>query len=654
VGFSPISKDIQGFQWYIYAQIVNHQIPFIVSNNMGKLSSLSMAILFLISSLSGCIGTETTNDDDDDFLGCEFNDVNQIWNQYDEHYYAKRSNPGDESIEIADQLINNNEIFLFEYWDDFIFNETELDWSEDPYDDKTWKYYFHSLRMVSYLMNAYELNGDLTYLEGAQWFIESWIEHNPSPEQQASASAWDDHSTANRISTFIYFWDYYRDSEICESGFANQFLDALSMHGEFTANEENYSWGNNHGIYQDRALMQLSVLFPNFEQSEEWLEISTSRLSNKLESDVTPSGVHKEHSTAYHYLVLGLFMDISKFGHYYNISNNELDSTIYDMQEYLVHIAKPNGRVPMIGDSKSDYVLGITDEKITNEHYLYLVSNGNEGEEIVANSVVYQDAGVAIFKNNWSAAPPIYFALFNAFHSSAHKQSDDLSFVLTYQQTDYFVDSGKYNYVETDPYRIYMRSIFAHNSIAVDGESYSVRGTKNVGKSVIEHSVISSNYSFVKASHTLYEGVKITRSVVFFNDGAIYFHDQIKSDDSHTYTQIFNVGQDVNVDDSDLNNVILSSLIDNSSLTLTQLVEISDFESYRGADDPVKGWQSTTFNELSPITNLNYIQEGSNVTFETAINLGLEIVGVENFQDGDTNVYVFTFDDNRTERIEIN
>jgi hypothetical protein len=464
---------------------------------MGKLSSLSMAGLFLLSSLSGCIGTETTNDDDDDFLGCEFNDVNQIWNQYDEHYYAKRSNPGGASIEIADNLINNNEMFFYEIWDDFVFNKNELDWSEDPYQDKTWKYYFHSLRMVSFLMNAYELNGNITYLEGAQWFIESWIEHNPSPEQQASTSAWDDHSTANRISTFIYFWDYYRNSEICESEFANQFLTALNLHGEFTANEDNYSWGNNHGIFQDRALMQLSVLFPNFEGSSEWLETSISRLSYKTETDVTSTGVHKEHSTWYHYEVLRLFMDISKFGHYYNISNNGLDSTIYDMQEYLVHIAKPNGRVPMIGDSQSDYVLGITDEEITNEHYLYLVSNGNEGEEIVANSVVYQDAGVAIFKNNWSAAPPIYFALFNAFHSSAHKQSDDLSFVLTYQQTDYFVDSGKYNYVESDPYRIYMRSIFAHNSIAVDGESYSVRDADNIGKSVIEHSVISSNYSFV-------------------------------------------------------------------------------------------------------------------------------------------------------------
>ena len=94
-------------------------------------------------------------------------------------------------------------------------------------------------------------------------------------------------------------------------------------------------------------------------------------------------------------------------------------------------------------------------------------------------------------------------------------------------------------------------------------------------------------------------------------------------------------------------------MIDNSSLTLTQLNPISEFESYNGSDDPVRGWQSTTFNEVTPITTMNYFLEGNDVAFETAINLGLEIVNVENFQDGGEDVYVFTFNDNTTERIEI-
>ena len=165
--------------------------------------------------------------------------------------------------------------------------------------------------------------------------------------------------------------------------------------------------------------------------------------------------------------------------------------------------------------------------------------------------------------------------------------------------------------------------------------------------------MIASDYCYVKASHTLYRGVTITRNVVFFNDGAVYIHDQIQSNDSHTYTQIFNLGQNVDVDDVNPNNVILSSTVDNSSLTLVQLNQISEFESFRGSDHPIRGWQSLVFNELEPITTLNYIQHGEDVTFQTAINLGIQIVGVEVFNDGESEIYVFEFSDNRTERVEI-
>ena len=66
--------------------------------------------------------------------------------------------------------------------------------------------------------------------------IESWIEHNPSPRKQASERAWDDHSKmANRILTFIQFWDSYRDSSITDESFSILFLNILRLHGDFTA-----------------------------------------------------------------------------------------------------------------------------------------------------------------------------------------------------------------------------------------------------------------------------------------------------------------------------------------------------------------------------------------------------------------------------------
>ncbi|MEE2747705.1 MAG: heparinase II/III family protein, partial [Candidatus Thermoplasmatota archaeon] len=243
-----------------------------------------MAFLLLMTTMIGCFGSEY-----DLFVEYDIDEANQIWNEYDDHIYVKRTKTNSQSIEIADNLVNDNEIYLLRYWEPFVFDEDELDWSENPYDDDTWVFYFQSLRMVSYLMNAYESTGNSSYIEKAQWFIESWMEHNPDPYEQASERAWSDHSTANRISTLIYFWDYYRNSSIFDEGFANEFLNSLRKHGEYTAKDKNYSWGINHGIYQDRALMQLAVLFPQFESSDEWLETSLSRLTLHLEFDLTPT-----------------------------------------------------------------------------------------------------------------------------------------------------------------------------------------------------------------------------------------------------------------------------------------------------------------------------------------------------------------------------
>jgi hypothetical protein len=589
---------------------------------MSKLTSLLVVFLVTFSFCYKMIN------DIEKFVDYDLDEANEIWNEYESHTYVKRTTPTTKSIDIANDIVNNDEIFIMRYWETFHF-DGDLDWSEDPFDDWTWQFYFHSLRMVSHLLNAYEISGNMTYLEESKWFIESWMSHNPNPDDQASPRAWDDHSTANRISTFIYFWDNYRNSEIFDDEFAVELLNMMRKHGEYTADSSNYYWGHNHGIYQDRSLLQLGTLFPIFEDSREWVDISNSRLELHLDDGVTESGVHKEHSPAYHLLVMKLFMDIDDFnGHYHN-KNEKLSSLVYKMQEFLIHIAKPDGTVPSVGDSFNDNVMRHPKESVTNEHLLFEITNGLEGVEIENKSIVYSDAGIAVFKNDWDNEKPIYFSLFNAYHSFVHKQSDDLSFVLTYGDTDFFVDGGKYNFVESDPYRIFIRSVFAHNTISVDNQTYDFREESFIGDPVIDNFHIGSGYSFVKASHSIFDGVDITRTIIFFSQGAIYIHDSITSNDLHSYSQIFNIGQDVVLDVNNSRNISLTSSIDESQINLKQLNNIDGFTSYYGSLEPMRGWKSTTFNQIEPISSLSYYLDGSDVEFSTTISIDLDIDGVE-------------------------
>ena len=73
---------------------------------------------------------------------------------------------------------------------------------------------------------------------------------------------------------------------------------------------------------------------------------------------------------------------------------------------------------------------------------------------------------------------------------------------ISYGQTDYFVDSGKYNFVESDPFRKYIRSVFSHNTISVDNQTYNFREYDFIGNPVIEKYGIGEDYSYVKAKVT--------------------------------------------------------------------------------------------------------------------------------------------------------
>ena len=578
---------------------------------------------FVVASLVVFTGFQTLLEGLEPYTDYDIEHMNEFWSSEENHVYCKRTNPSSQSVEIAENIVSNDDIFLLRYWDSVKISKSSMDWSEDPFDDTTWQFYYHSLRMVSYLVSSYESTGEIKFLEEAKWYIESWIEHNPGPKKQASEKAWKDHSTANRICTFLQFWDSYRDSPIEDEYFSKLFLNILRLHGEFTADPDNYYWGHNHGIYQDRALLQLAILFPHFEQSGAWKEVAAERLEKHLHEDFTESGVHKEHSPAYHYLALSLMMSIDEFNKHYHMKNKLLESKIYSMQEYLAYIVKPDGTFPLVGDSGLEYGLRIKESDIVSENLLNLKLRSST-EPLSNHCIGYEDSGVAINKLQFTDGNEFYLSMFSAFHSTAHKQSDDLSFVLTYGQTDYFVDSGKYNYDESDKFRQYVRSVFAHNTLVVDDQTYDSRDLDNVGKSELYYYKCEEDYSIFRGKHSFYQGVQINRNVVIVYEKGVFIHDTISSNQYHKYSQNFHIGNDVEISLNDNGEMALNSTIDNTSISMFQLEEFENVEFFSGSTNPLMGWRSETFNQIDPISSVVYTQSGKDVEFRTLISLGQE------------------------------
>ena len=514
----------------------------------------------------------------------------------------KRTQPNSNSIKVGDQLLND-ELYVNSIWPTYPI-KNRLTWKEDPYDDKTWTFYFHSLDMVGYLMNAYEKNPKQAYLQKAKWYIASWMVANPSPTNQASPSAWDDHSTANRVVNMIYFWQFYKDSTIYDKKFENKLLKMLTLHGDFLADNKHYTEGNNHGIFQDRSLIQLALLFPDMNNSKYWYNKAMKRLLVHVNHDVTPSGIHKEHSPSYHIVVLNLFKDIHNFIAQFGMKEPALSDKIKKMEDYLAQLITPNRLLPMLGDSSPSRYL-LHPNKVTSDKLKFVVSKGKQGVK-PANDVFYPDGEMAIFRKMGDVDIPFYLLFTAAYHSNAHKHADDLSFLFSYGKTDFFIDSGKYNYDKTNGYRKYFRSTMAHNTVTVDEKSYPLT-EEQVNKSRMDRYKSTSSYSYVTGSHTLYKGVTIQRTMIYLkNTDSILIRDTMISNQKHTYRETFNIGKDVQVKSTNNKTFMLKSKLEDKQIEFTHLTKGTKFTQYKGSTKPTAGWQSLSFNQKLPITQLQF------------------------------------------------
>ena len=207
--------------------------------------------------------------------------------------------------------------------------------------------------------------------------------------------------------------------------------------------------------------------------------------------------------------------------------------------------------------------------------------------------------------------------------------------MLSYGETDYFVDSGKYNFDEEDVYRQYVRSAFAHNTVIVDNASYDYKGEGNIGKSNLYNYRCNNTYSLFQAEHEMYDGVKINRNIVIIYDKGVIIHDSIQSSQVRSYSQVFQLGNNLHIQEDLIGNLNLNSMIDNTSMTIRQLESFSSYDLFSGSKEPLQGWRSEYFNQIEPIYSVIYYKTGASSDFFTLIDFDDNLISAEKIEVGD-------------------
>lgn len=513
-------------------------------------------------------------------------------------------------------------IYFDDHWKPFEVINWDDSWDADPYSNDTWRLKLHILQHVYYLINEYDNSLNSKYLLQSISIVKSWLKENMiiigNGILSRSPWAWNDHAVAYRsiILSYLLIKTLANDEE-----FSLHLIKALTIHGEYLSDINKYS-PYNHGVMQDRSLFLISALLKDLDFSDKWYKIAINRLSERIDKDFSKNGVHLEHSARYHYIMCVMFDEIFMLLKAQNIEHKLIWNTkkIEDMKIYLSYLMNSNGSLPITGDTKYTNI----NENLSNKY-------------IMKKGLFYcKESGVAIYNNNKSKL------MFQAgFHSTIHKHADDCAFTLRMNDIDIFIDGGMYNYQEKDPFRKYVRSIFAYNSVAVDGKSYDLIND-NIGKSKLIEVKDNEKYVYIFGSHNLYSGVQFNRELFYFKENnSIFICDSLMSEERHTYNQVFNLGEKVKIIGQHDNGFMLM-VNEDFKIEIKQLKLPVKISTFIGNMNPLRGWYSKDFNVIEPITSIDFEGEGANYQFYTVINIGINgIIDVSLIEGG----WVFEFRD---------
>lgn len=531
-------------------------------------------------------------------------------------------------IDIADGLLEHN-LTVYYDMDSMPYDFDELDWNV-LYTDApaTFQLYLQCLNPIVYLTKAYELTNDKKYLKKAETFLLSWNEYRKDEELiKNNTMVWYDHGTALRAENIIYYALVADNVGELNVNTCTLIIELLKLHGEKLSSDIFYTENHNHGIFQDRALIYIAYFLDDFNK-ENWISIAKERLKEQMNFAFTREGVHVENSPGYQIGVTDLFRVIADFLiQYEDEYGKELYEEIEQSMEFMTYITKPNGAAAAIGDT-NDLVNGSTISNVNanvfeNNNYTYAATLGQEGDMPEVKSVIYPESGYYISHNSWSKENYINstWTMFKSGYSSkTHKHADDNSFMLYSKGFDIFVDPGWYNYSSGNRYRDYLISSLAHNTVIVDGKTYSPT-VENSFKTGIFNYGIENDYDYVAGFNDMYNGVKIDR--YFYNLGdALIIYDNVQSNDEHVYSQLFHTAEHMELVNHTKKEVLFKLGETDYYVRIKQFMDVENSKVIRGDfDKETYGYISRQMNSIEATNTVKFDSVGANVNFVTLITI---------------------------------
>jgi uncharacterized heparinase superfamily protein len=382
-------------------------------------------------------------------------------------------------------------------WKPAYFRDIDYNNPDRPSDVKVaWE--LSRLQWAVPLGQAWLLTRDERYPVMVRQLVEEWIDANPYAGTVNWACTME---VALRIFSWSWFFHAFHDAPSwAEESFRARFLTTLFLHADFTERYiERSDVNGNHFTADAAALVMAGLFFGEGDDAKRWASVGWGELERELPLQVSPDGADFEASTAYHRLVLELFLLPA---HYRQLCGEPVPlpyaERLKAMARFIATYTKPDGMSPLWGDADDARALPFGTQALNDHRYLIgLVGLTFSDESLVAlasgpreeaywwfgatshvlshqagssiPSCAFQDAGVFVMRSEknhvFIDCGPIGLA-----GRGGHGHNDCLAFEAVLDGVPLVTDCGAYLYTASYVERNAFRSTAYHNTPQVDAE----------------------------------------------------------------------------------------------------------------------------------------------------------------------------------------
>lgn len=482
-----------------------------------------------------------------------------------------------------------------------------LDWGADPFGDRNWRFQLHAWRMVDHYLTAYADAGGERYLRAALMLVLDWEDWHVRQQRTAEAS-WSDMTAGLRAQKIAYLMSLTAGEELPLNARERAGLCSLwEVHADYLSKPKNLRY-TNHSLAYLHGLHALARVWPGHRRADSLLQLVRSEMPRVWASQFDDRGVHRENSPAYHLLGVTLLRSYLRSGWYG--PEYELDQLLQKARAVEPWMRLPDGRLIPVGDTPGAAEARRRGQPAVHHHSF-------------SDFETFCESGYGIVRSPFEKAPEHASMLhfMGAFSSRAHKHSDDLS-VLWYEGgSDILVDAGKYSYDYSDEFRSYCVHTRAHNTVEIDGASYSCAAEDAHGGAV--EGIAPHGWGFELRGLRKHRklGVLHSRRVLFRPGAWVVLVDTLRSHEEHSYTQWLHLAPRFSMrhrehgfaDDSGGVQLCVAAF-STGQLNLAHV---------RGQTSPrVQGWISRGYRQIEENDALGVTVQGDGVVIATALTLG--------------------------------